>query len=246
MLFMPRVKMSPELKVHWADKEKNNVAASMREIILGGQDGLVNVLGIMLGVATATADSRIAIISGIVATFAESISMAAVAYTSGKAERDYYFGERKREEREVDEVPAIEREEIRVIFAKKGFKGRDLEKIVELITKDKKRWVDTMMVEELGMLEPPKGKTFSDAFVVGGSAFAGSFIPIIPFFFLPVAPAGWTALFVSIAVLFALGVTKARLTIGKWWREGLEIALIGTASALIGFAVGYLLKVPVG
>ena len=46
----------------------------LRDIILGGQDGLVNVLGSVLGVAAATNDTKIVIIAGIAATLAESIS----------------------------------------------------------------------------------------------------------------------------------------------------------------------------
>ena len=71
-------------------KEINN-KINFREFILGGQDGLVNVLGLVLGVAGATLNSNIVIISGLVATVAESVSMAAVAYTSSKAAKDYYL-----------------------------------------------------------------------------------------------------------------------------------------------------------
>ena len=71
-------------------KKRLNDGVNLKDIILGGQDGLVNVLGVILGVAAATSDSRIVIIAGLSATFAESISMAAVAYTSSKAARDYY------------------------------------------------------------------------------------------------------------------------------------------------------------
>lgn len=67
---------------------KNRI--NFRNFILGGQDGLVNVLGLVLGVAGATLNTNIVIVSGIVATVAESVSMAAVAYTSSKAAKDYY------------------------------------------------------------------------------------------------------------------------------------------------------------
>ena len=63
---------------------------NFRDFILGGQDGLVNVLGLVLGVAGATLNTNIVLISGIVATVAESVSMGAVAYTSSKAAKDYY------------------------------------------------------------------------------------------------------------------------------------------------------------
>jgi hypothetical protein len=40
--------------------------------------------------------------------------------------------------------------------------------------------------------------------------------------------------------LFAMGVYKAHVTTGRWSRSGVELATIGIASALIGYAVGAL------
>src|SRR5574342_1046426 len=85
----------------------------LSDVILGGQDGLVNVLGVILGVAAATSDSRIVIAAGLAATFAESISMGAVAYTSKLAEHDHYRSEVERERREIREMPEAEAQEVR-------------------------------------------------------------------------------------------------------------------------------------
>ena len=122
---------------------------NLRDIILGGQDGLVNVLGVILAVATAVSDVRIVLIAGLAATFAESISMAAVAYTSTKAARDFYKAELAREKREMKDMPDLERKEIRIIYARKGFSGALLNSIVKKITSNKRLWLKTMMEEEL-------------------------------------------------------------------------------------------------
>ena len=74
-------------------------ASGLSDIILGGQDGLVNVLGVILGVAAATSDTQIVMVAGLAATVAESISMGAVAYTSRLAESAFYESERAREYR---------------------------------------------------------------------------------------------------------------------------------------------------
>src|SRR6266498_4808483 len=88
----------------------------LSDVILGGQDGLVNVLGVILGVAAATQDTRIVIAAGLAATFAESISMGAVAYTSRLASDDLYLSEREREYRHIHLAPDLEIEEIRNIY----------------------------------------------------------------------------------------------------------------------------------
>src|SRR3990167_6966799 len=107
--------------------EEHKKSFNLPEIILGGQDGLVNVLGVILGVAAATSNIKIVIVAGLAAAFAESISMAAVAYTSKLAEADYYQSEYEREKWEIDHIPAGEKEEIKALYENYGFKGKILD-----------------------------------------------------------------------------------------------------------------------
>ena len=216
----------------------------LSDVILGGQDGLVNVLGVILGVAAATLDSRIVIAAGMAATFAESISMGAVAYTSQLAENDLYHSEREREYRHIHLAPDVEVEEIRDIYRKKGFDGETLEKIVEVITANPDVWVNVMMAEEFQLTPPEKSQALRSALLVGFSALVGSLIPMIPFFFLNVTLSIWIAVVVAALTLFIVGVYKARVTVGKPLRSGIEMAVIGTVSALAGYVVGLIFKVP--
>ncbi len=229
---------------HHNEKDPHKEGWNLSEIILGGQDGLVNVLGVILGVAAATNDVRVVMVAGLAATFAESISMGAVAYTSTLAEADFYESEREREYRHIQKVPNLEREEIREIYQGKGFHGELLEKVVDTITANEDIWVAVMMAEEHKLTPADRGSAFKTAIVVGISAIIGSIIPLIPFLFLPI---GWSmiaSVVLTASVLFMVGAYKAHVTVGKPARSGLEIALIGTISALAGYAVGALLKVP--
>jgi vacuolar iron transporter family protein len=218
----------------------------LRDIILGGQDGVVNVLGIVLGVATATHSSQIVLLAGLAATFAESVSMAAVAYTSARATAEHYHAEVEREKYEMENLSDVEREEIREIYRQKGFSGKLLAQIVEKICSDKKVWLETMMREELKLENPEDSMSpFKEGILVGVSALIGSFIPITPFAFMSVANATPLALFASMAVLFLVGAYKSKLTSGKWLKGGLELMLIGGAAAVSGYLVGVLFQVPV-
>jgi len=216
----------------------------LSDVILGGQDGLVNVLGVILGVAAATSDTRIVIAAGLAATFAESISMGAVAYTSTLAENDLYHSEREREYRHIHLAPDVEVEEIRDIYRQKGFEGETLEKIVEVITSNPDVWVNVMMSEEFQLMPPEKSRAFNSALLVGFSALIGSFIPLFPFFFLTVKLSIILSIIIAAVTLFIVGVYKARVTVGKPFRSGVEMAVIGTLSALAGYVVGWLFKVP--
>jgi VIT1/CCC1 family predicted Fe2+/Mn2+ transporter len=216
----------------------------LSDVILGGQDGLVNVLGVILGVAAATQDARIVIAAGLAATFAESISMGAVAYTSTLANDDLYLSEREREYRHIHLAPDVEIEEIRDIYRRKGFEGETLDKIVDVITSNPDVWVNVMMSEELQLSPPEKSNAFNSAIIVGMSALVGSFIPLFPFFFWAVAPSIWISIVVSALTLFIVGVYKARVTVGRPFRSGMQMAVIGTVSALAGYVVGLIFRVP--
>jgi predicted membrane protein (TIGR00267 family) len=232
-------------QVRWHDHhDPHHGKFRLSDVILGGQDGLVNVLGVILGVAAATADARIVIAAGLAATFAESISMGTVAYTSTLAENDLYHSEREREYRHIHLAPDVEVEEIRDIYRKKGFEGETLEKIVETITSNPDVWVNVMMSEEFQLTPPEKSKAVNSALLVGFSALAGSFIPLFPFFFWTVDLSIVLSILIAALTLFLVGMYKARVTVGKPFRSGLEMAVIGTLSALAGYAVGLIFKVP--
>ena len=234
----------PKEAHHHTHRDPHRRASALSDVILGGQDGLVNVLGVILGVAAATNDPRIVIVAGLAATFAESVSMGAVAYTSTLADADFFESEREREYRHIQEVPRLERQEIRDIYAEKGFSGDLLERIVETITANKDVWVAVMMAEEHQLSPVHRGTALRSALIVGISAIVGSLIPLAPFFFLPVAAGIISSIVISALVLFVVGVYKARVTVGHPGKSGIEMATIGTLSALVGYAVGLLLKVP--
>ncbi|HXD09541.1 MAG TPA: VIT1/CCC1 transporter family protein, partial [Anaerolineales bacterium] len=178
------------------------------------------------------------------ATFAESISMGAVAYTSTLAQNDLYHSEKEREYRHIHLAPDVEVEEIRSIYRNKGFEGETLEKIVDVITSNPDVWVNVMMVEEFQMSPPEKSRAFNSALLVGFSALAGSLIPLFPFFFWTVNLSIGFSILIAALTLFSVGVYKARVTVGKPFRSGLEMAIIGTVSALAGYIVGLIFKVP--
>ena len=202
-------------------------------------------LGVILGVAAATSDAHLVLVAGLAATFAESVSMGAVAYTTTLANAAFYESERAREYRHVQAVPAVEAEEIRRIYRAQGFEDAMLERIVATITADPDVWVAVMMAEEHRLTPVNRAMALRSALVVGLAALLGSLIPLAPFLLLSVPIAMWAAVALAALVLFGVGAVKAHLTVGRPGRSGLEMAAIGTASALIGYLVGLLLRAPI-
>ena len=159
-----------KLKKHQTERHKGLSRSNIRDFILGFQDGLVNTLGLVLGVASAVKSANIILISGLAAAFAESISMAAVAYTSSKAAHDFYESQLEMEKKEIEEIPHMELEEIREIYYKKGFRGRQLEGIVKKITSNNQLWLETMMAEELKLFPEDYNRPVRSGVIVGASA----------------------------------------------------------------------------
>ena len=234
--------------LHDEDVEQGGIGRSLRDIILGGQDGLVNVLGLVLGVAAATAQLRIIMAAALAATFSESIAMGGVAYTSALADRDYYLAQLAKEQREVEEVPEVETEEVREIFRNKGIHGDLLERVVKEITSDKKVWVDVMMRDELHLAPVSERGVVRRAAITGFSTLIGSLIPLIPFLFVPmfglsVTTATIMAVPLCAAVLFGVGAYKALTLVGDWRISGLQMLVIGMVSAAAGYGIGRVLHV---
>src|SRR5205085_3765825 len=188
----------------------------LRDVILGGQDGLVNILGIILGVIAAGGSNTVLLAVGFAAAITESISMGAVGYTSTVSVRDYYQAERARESAEINAVPDVERQEIREIYAAKGFAGDLLDRVVATITANRDRWLDTMMNEELHLQPVETGVVLRSAVVITIATLIGHLIPLIPFLILSRTPALVVAIVVSGLVLFGVGVYSAVTLVGDW------------------------------
>jgi VIT1/CCC1 family predicted Fe2+/Mn2+ transporter len=246
MSIEPRIETLPTRLGQAVRNIEPHPKTSLSDIILGGQDGLVNVLGVVLGVAAASSDPRIVIAGGLAATFAESISMGAVAYTSTLADRDFYLSEIEREKREIREMPDLERQEIEDIFAGWGFEGELLTQAVEQVMKDERAWVDVMMHNELKLAPVDSGSALRSALVVGLAAIVGSLIPLAPFLLLPIGYSIPIAIGLAAVTLFGVGAYKARTTVGNPGRSGLQMAVIGTVSALAGYLVGAIFSAPPG
>ncbi len=221
-------------------REQHRQANWLRDVILGGQDGLVNILGIVLGVIAGGGGKVVLLAAGFAAAITESISMGAVGWTSALSERDYYQAEQARESAEIDATPEAERQEIRDIYAAKGFAGDLLERVVETITANRDAWLATMMDEELHLQPVETPDIFRSAIVITGATLIGHLIPLMPFVWLPRTTALILAIVLSALVLFGVGAYEAVTLTGDWRKKGIQMVMIGLGAAAIGFLIGRL------
>ena len=220
--------------------------SDLRDFIFGAIDGTVTTFAVVSGVSGAGLSDGILIILGVANLIADGFSMGVSNYLGTRAEQQQRARTRREEEYHVTMVPEGEKEEIRQIFANKGFSGDDLERVVEVITSDKDRWVATMLQEEHGLPAEEVSPWRAGLVTYLGFMIAG-LLPLLPFIYQALVPGGLSQpLYWSIAlagvVFFTIGALKSLYVEQRWYWAGLEILAIGGVAAGLAFLVGALLK----
>ena len=218
----------------------------IKSLVYGGLDGIITTFAVVAGVAGAKLNVGIVLIMGFANLIADGISMAIGDYLSSKAENEYNTAERRREEWEVDNYPQGEKKELIELYVEKGMVQSDAEKVVEIISKDKKTWVDIMMVEELGIVESEESPV-KNALVTFFSFALFGFVPLLAYVVSRFAGLleGNTFLFACVLTgitLFVLGAQKVRITGKNWLISGMETLIIGGVAASAAYLVGKLLS----
>ena len=183
------------------------------------------------------------LVSGFTEVLAGAVSMFFGGYLSTKSQQEFFENEIKREKREIEEVPAKEREEVRRIYRSKGFKDeKELDLVVQRITADKRVWLKCMMEEELGLILESMSHPLKVGFMIGISFLIGGLIPLIPLVFFSARLGIKISIIFTSVILFALGALKTLLTRQRWFQSGLETLFIGLAAAGVGLLIGFSLK----
>jgi VIT1/CCC1 family predicted Fe2+/Mn2+ transporter len=213
-------------------EEHTHEGVSVRDVILGVSDGLTVPFALAAGLSGAEVAKFTVFLAGVAEMLAGGIAMGLGGYLSEKSHAQIYQQEFQREHWEVERVPEQEKREVREIWKARGYGGEELERLVEAIIKDRHRWVDFMMREELGLVAPAAGAALQTSLTIGLSYVVGALVPLFPFL-LPVTvqQALGISSVTTLTTLFLVGLFKSHHTGGTWWRNGLETMLIGAAAA---------------
>lgn len=212
----------------------------LRDWIYGGIDGAVTTLAVVTGVAGAQLSKWIILALGFANLFADGFSMAASNYLGTKAELDDWRRLERIENRHIEVAPEGEREEVRQIFARKGFEGADLQRIVELVTADRERWIQTMLTDEYGLPHEIRSPWIAAICTFTSFLLCGS-VPVLPFVLGMEQSLAVSAILTGI-VFVAIGSIKSKWSTSSWWSSGLATLFVGAIAALLAYFAGVIVK----
>lgn len=216
------------------------------EFVYGGIDGAITTFAVVAGATGAGLSTSVVVILGVANLLADGFSMSVGNYFSSKAQKDNYDKHKALEYWEIEHLREKEIEEIREIYEKKGFKGELLEQVVAVIISDKDVWVDTMMKEELEMVEETKtpirsaSMTFISFLLIG-------FIPILAYVFQGLLGIASAQLFLYSSILTGValsivGYLKSIVTEKNKLIGIAETLLLGGIAAALSYYVGNVIE----
>lgn len=219
----------------------------MSPLVYGASDGIITTFSVVAGAMGAHLIPQIILIMGFANLFGDGFSMAMGDYLSQRTRIKYDESERKREEWEVEIDPDSEKEELLDIYRKKGLSDEKAKNLVEILSSNKKLWIDTMMHEELGILEDKNESPVKSAFVTFFSFVFFGFMPLLTYVFANFVPffaqnTFLIATVLTLLTLFIVGALRSIVTNVNWIKSGLEMFLIGSMSAFAAYIVGFLIK----
>ena len=228
------------------------IAARLREpvkanytgdAILGSIDGAVTTFAVISGVAGAGLPAVAGLILGVANLIADGFSMAVSNYQAVGTDRQELEQIREEEERHINQEPEGEKEEIRQIFAAKGFEGELLEEVVEVITSDREIWVETMLREEYGLQLEPRSPLKAAAITFGAFCVVGA-VPLIPYMLFPSDSENlffWSAVLTGIAFA-VVGYYRGRVFERNPIRTALGTVGLGAGASAIAYGLGSLVE----
>ncbi|MCI4360095.1 MAG: VIT1/CCC1 transporter family protein [Thermoplasmata archaeon] len=214
---------------------------SIRDIVIGMSDGLTVPFAIAAGLSGVLVGTHLVVTAGLAEIVAGSISMGLGGYLAAKSDADHYRSERRREEREILDMPEAEVHEVADILAGYGLDPKTAHDVAESFKARPKEWVDFMMRYELDLAEPNPARIVRSPLTIGSAYAAGGIIPLFPYFLVTtVHEALPFSVVATVAALFTFGWFKGQFTGANRLMSALQTVLVGGLAALAAYALARL------
>ncbi len=221
------------------NQQSLNKLNSIRAAVLGANDGIVSVAGIILGVAGADHSAGVIFTAGIAGLLAGSLSMAAGEYISVSSQRDTQKAMLEKERLEIENDPEGEFQELIGLYQQKGLSKKTATMVAKELTDQDayKAHIDV----ELGIDPDDLNNPVTAALASAISFTIGALIPLLA---ITLSPVTWRIPITFLAVLVALSITgiiSAYIGGAKKTPATLRIILGGIIAITITYLIGRLI-----
>jgi VIT1/CCC1 family predicted Fe2+/Mn2+ transporter len=218
----------------------------VREFVLGAQDGLLVPLGVVTGMAAAHPGRTLIVVAGLAEAVAGAVAMGSGSFLASEAEEKLYEAEIGDEAEEITDHPERETAELALILEHEGLPRPQAEQVALGLAANPNVFLRTKVQKELGLSPDTGGAALGDALVVGGTYLGAAIIPLWPYLVFPLTAALVASIVCTLLALFALGIVKGRLARMAIMTSGLQVLIIGSLSAGLGFAIGRIVNAIAG
>jgi len=219
---------------------------NLRAAVFGVNDGLVSNASLILGVAGASADPQVVLLTGVAGMSAGAFAMAAGEYVSVRSQRELFEHQIALERDELAQYPEAEAQELALIYAAKGLPLKEATRLAQTIIADPEHALDTLAREELGLNPDELGSPWGAAISSFLSFAAGALLPLSPFIFAPGPNALPIAIGVTALTLFGVGALLSLFTGRNTLYSGARMLLLGALAGGVTFLVGRAAGVALG
>jgi len=223
-----------------------SAGGTLRAAVFGVNDGLVSNAGLILGVAGATTEPGVILLSGVAGLLAGAFSMAAGEYVSVRSQREMFEYQIGLEREELSKYPEEEAEELALIYEARGLQREEAKRLADSMIADPVRGLDTLAREELGLNPDELGSPWGAATSSFLSFAGGALIPLLPFLFGRHPHALLVAIALTAAALFGVGAALSLFTGRGALQGGMRMLAIGAAAGVLTFSIGKLVGAGLG
>lgn len=215
----------------------------LRAAVLGANDGIVSIAGLVMGVAGATSDTNIILTAGIAGILAGAISMAVGEYVSVSSSRDTEKSLLDKERYELKHFPKEELQELASLYEQKGLSKKTALLVAHELTQHDAfaAHADVELRIDPNNLTNPYHAAIASAL----SFFIGASIPLLAII-LP--PPSLRIYIEIIAVVFALAITGTLSAIfgdANIRKAIIRVVLGGVFAMAVTYSIGKLFGVNV-
>lgn len=208
----------------------------LRAAVLGANDGIVSTSSLIVGVAAAASGSADVLVAGVAGLVAGAMSMAAGEYVSVSSQSDTERADLDREQRELQDNPVYERDELADIYVKRGLEPELAQKVADqLMAKDA---LAAHARDELGISDALAARPVEAALTSAATFAAGAALPLFVAWLTPASHLIMAVATASLAFLAVLGAIGAMAGGANILRATLRVAFWGAMAMVITAGVG--------